>query len=193
MDSKNGHCLFNNFLFAQLTEEEEEELPKEPEDSDDHLFRLASVNVTSPLEPIVNAILRDRTESFECDFCGLHFPTHEAYLIHKTDICSRRKTSKNGGNKVKKSIMIPGPSSTFEGLAEVKSEVNSVLSTSDLQPCSSNHFKYEVLDQPALGALDADDKNGHWKCHECLIVFTSGRNLHGAIVILSRPVQGARP
>ena len=170
-------------------------------DDDEYLFRMASVNVNTPLEPIVNAILRDRTESYECDFCGLHFPTNEDYLVHKTDICSRRKTSKNGGNKVKKSVLIhpnaltasmtttSGNSSSavmFEGLAEVKSEVNSVLSASDLQPSSSshyNHFKFEreikdVLEQPALGALDGDDKNGHWKCHECLIVFTSAQDLH---------------
>ena len=152
-------------------------------DDDEYLFRMASVNVNTPLEPIVNAILRDRTESYECDFCGLHFPTNEDYLVHKTDICSRRKTSKNGGNKVKKSVLIhpnaltagmtttSGNSSSsvmFEGLAEVKSEVNSVLSASDLQPSSSSHhhhFKFEreikdILEQPALGALDGDDKNG---------------------------------
>ena len=77
-------------------------------------------------------------------------------------------------------------SSNFEGLAEIKSEVNSVLSTSDLQLASTsavvgNHFKIETLmvEQPALGALDGDDRNGgHWKCHECLIVFTSAQDLH---------------
>ena len=208
----------------EMTTTQSEQDDKTASAAEVDLFRLASCSVNTPLEPIVNAILRDRcdvastTESFECDFCGLHFPTHDAYVIHKTEICSRRKSSKNGGNKVKKSSSVSSvlvhhqagstsglpmaggaslsSSSNFEGLAEIKSEVNSVLSTSDLQLATTSsahaasvvaaagghqHFKIETLmvEQPALGALDGDDRNGgHWKCHECLTVFTSAQDLH---------------
>lgn len=157
-------------------EDEDEEDVEDSADDEDPLFTLASCTTANPLEPFVNAILRDRTESFECDSCGLHFPTHEAYVIHRTDVC-RTKMSKNGGYKVKKSI-----AATFEGLAEVKSEASSLLSAADLgrsleQPypgtSGSNSFKFETDSQPVLGSCHQD----HWKCNTCLVVFTTGLDL----------------
>jgi uncharacterized Zn-finger protein len=147
-------------------------------ETDDQYFTLTSVNTT--IDPFMNAILGSKTESFECDTCGLHFPTPNAYNVHKSEVCFR-KVSKNEGFKAKKSVIT---ASGFEGLAEVKSEASSLLSSSDLhQPSTSSStssFKYEpvVFDsnsQPALGAATGDQ--GHWKCNQCLVAFTTGPDL----------------
>ena len=143
-------------------------------EEDDQVFTIASCRNTN-LEPsFVDAILHERqSETFECDSCGLHFPTHESYHNHRVDHC--KKKCRNG-LKVKKS----NHSSNLE--VEVKSEASSLLSSADLlnanllhqqQPSTSSGFKSEFDSQPALGSIN----DNQWKCHQCLKSFSSGMEL----------------
>ena len=132
----------------------------------------------------------------ECDGCGLHFPTHQAYHMHRMDSCKVKRGSKNGGTKVKRSnaslVQNSHSNSGFDGLAEVKSEANSLLSSADLQVTASTssqghtslersnlgNLKVEKIEQPQQPVLGAVTQAGeNWKCGICLAVFTSGMEL----------------
>ena len=73
----------------------------------------------------------------------------------------------------------------FDGLAEIKSEANSLLSSADLKATASTSSqnvagnlkieKVEHSQQPVLGAVAQAGEN--WKCGQCLAVFTSGMEL----------------
>ena len=136
-------------------------------EEDDQVFTIGTVR-SSNLEPsFVDAILHTETENFECDSCGLHFPTHESYHNHQVDHCKKKCRI----SKAKKS-------STLE-LIEVKSENASLLSSADLalnsQPStSSGIFKSEFSSQPALGSIH----DNQFKCFVCMKIFTSGLELH---------------
>merc|ERR1719225_2192956 len=115
--------------------------------------------------------------------------------MHRIDSCKvKGRGSKNGGTKAKRSNLgtnnPPSSISVFEGLAEVKSEASSLLSSADLQiPGTSSvssaqeklagNLKIEkieqIVQQPALGAVSESGEN--WKCSQCLAVFSSGMEL----------------
>jgi hypothetical protein len=138
--------------------------------------------------------------------CGLHFPTHESYHMHRMDckvVKGAKRGSKNGGTKAKRSQNIAvqatnlsksslntfnSSSNSFEGLAEIKSEANSLMSSADLKVTASTSQNvlagnlkvekfenYLPIEQPALGACGA--AGGNWKCSQCLASFTSGQEL----------------
>ena len=149
--------------------------------------------------------------------CGLHFPTHESYHMHRMDckvVKGAKRGSKNGGTKAKRSQNIAvqatnlsksslnafnSSSNSFEGLAEIKSEANSLMSSADLKVTASTsqnvlagNFKVEKfenylpIEQPALGAVGAS--GGNWKCSQCLASFTSGQELFQVSrCLLSKP------
>ena len=120
--------------------------------------------------------------------------------MHRIDSCKvKGRGSKNGGTKAKRSNLGTNPPgiSVFEGLAEVKSEASSLLSSADLQlPGTSSsvssqeklagNLKVEkieqVVQQPALGAVSESGEN--WKCSQCLVVFSSGMELFQVLIIL---------
>ncbi len=146
---------------ATFFEESDEDENNIVMQTDDQVFTLASYKESrSILDQFDTQQSHDESKvtlSLECDACGLHFPTHEGFDVHRLEFCNNVKTSKNNGLKVKKS------NKSSELIAEVKSESNSMLSISDL--------KSEPL-QPALGSI-----SNIWKCNQCLKVFTSALQL----------------
>ena len=120
--------------------------------------------------------------------------------MHRMDSCKVKRGSKNGGTKAKRSnntslIQKQSSSTGFDGLAEIKSEANSLLSSADLQVTAStstmtsqgNCLKVEKIEQlpqqPVLGAVTQAGEN--WKCGQCLVVFTSGMDLFQVGIIAS--------
>ena len=134
--------------------------------------------------------------------------------MHRMDckvVKGAKRGSKNGGTKAKRSQNIAvqatnlsksslnafnSSSNSFEGLAEIKSEANSLMSSADLKVTASTSQNvlagnlkvekfenYLPIEQPALGAA-----GGNWKCSQCLASFTSGQELFQVSrCLLSKP------
>ena len=169
-DSDDDICLQDLVAMETMDDNDDSNDSNVVIEEDDQVFTIASCRSTN-LEPsFVDAILSDRqSETFECDSCGLHFPTHESYHNHRVDHC--KKKCRNG-LKVKRSTT----NSNLE--VDVKSEASSLLSSADLlnannQPSTSSGFKSEFDSQPALGSIN----DNQWKCHQCLKIFSSGVEL----------------
>ena len=160
-------CLQDLVAMETMDDDEDSNDSNVVIEEDDQVFTIGTVRSSNLEASFVDAILHTDTENFECDSCGLHFPTHESYHNHQVDHCKKKCRI----SKAKKSA------STLE-LIEVKSENASLLSSADLalnsQPStSSGIFKSEFNSQPALGSTD-----NQFKCFVCMKIFTSGLELH---------------